>query len=143
MKYGIDINNTIVLNAISHKLKESGNFIVDLSQNQNTGKTLLKKVLIANVTNIDFYIGIEFKKDASVFEIFYDNNENSKECAEMVKKLLNKDFEDIICKNGEHLYLLKNISAPVLYIRIPFKDKETIQKLYIKGIANILANIKG
>ena len=41
MKYGIDINNTRILNAISQGLKETGNFVVDLSKNQNKnmGKT--------------------------------------------------------------------------------------------------------
>ena len=84
MKYGIDINNTRILNAISQGLKETGNFVVDLSKNQNKnmGKNLLEKVLIANITNIDFYVGIEFKKDISICEIFYDRN--SKVCCEMV-----------------------------------------------------------
>lgn len=141
MKYGIDINNTEILKAISQKLKESGNFIVDLYQGQSTARSLLKKVLIANITNIDFYVGIEFKKDISQCEIFYDNNEKSKECSEMVNKLLNENIKNIICKQGDHLYLLKNINAPALYVKIPVEAEETIEQLYIEGIVDILNEI--
>lgn len=144
MKYGIDINNARILNAISQGLKERGNFIVNLSdnQNKNTGKNLLEKVLIANITNIDFYVGIEFKKDISICEIFYDKNRNSKVCCEMVENLLKDNLKNTICEKGEHLYLLKNTNAPGLYIKIPLENEEIIEKLYIEGIVNILANIE-
>lgn len=140
MKYGIDINNTRILNAISQGLKETGNFVVDFSKNQNKnmGKNLLEKVLIANITNIDFYVGIEFKKDISICEIFYDRN--SKVCCEMVENLLKDNLKKTICEKGEHLYLLKNINAPGLYIRVPLENEEIMEKLNIEGIVNILAN---
>ena len=140
MKYGIDINNTRILNAISQGLKETGNFVVDLSKNQNKnmGKNLLEKVLIANITNIDFYVGIEFKKDISICEIFYDRN--SKVCCVMVENLLKDNLKKTICEKGEHLYLLKNINAPGLYIRVPLENEEIMEKLNIEGIVNILAN---
>jgi hypothetical protein len=140
VKYGIDINNTRILNAISQGLKETGNFVVDLSKNQNKnmGKNLLEKVLIANITNIDFYVGIEFKKDISICEIFYDRN--SKVCCEMVENLLKDNLKKTICEKGEHLYLLKNINAPGLYIRVPLENEEIMEKLNIEGIVNILAN---
>ena len=140
MKYGIDINNTRILNAISQGLKETGNFVVDLSKNQNKnmGKNLLEKVLIANITNIDFYVGIEFKKEISICEIFYDRN--SKVCCEMVENLLKDNLKKTICEKGEHLYLLKNINAPGLYIRVPLENEEIMEKLNIEGIVNILAN---
>lgn len=140
MKYGIDINNTRILNAISQGLKETGNFVVDLSKNQNKnmGKNLLEKVLIANITNIDFYVGIEFKRDISICEIFYDRN--SKVCCEMVENLLKDNLKKTICEKGEHLYLLKNINAPGLYIRVPLENEEIMEKLNIEGIVNILAN---
>ena len=68
MKYGIDINNKRIFNDISEGLKNKGNFIVDLTENRTTtGRTLLKKVLIANVTNIDFYFAIDFKNEISNF----------------------------------------------------------------------------
>lgn len=137
MKYGIDINNTRILNAISQGLKETGNFVVDLSKNQNKnmGKNLLEKVLIANITNIDFYVGIEFKKDISICEIFYDRN--SKVCCEMVENLLKDNLKKTICEKGEHLYLLKNINAPGLYIRVPLENEEIMEKLNIEGIVII------
>ncbi|GAA0087007.1 hypothetical protein UT300007_34480 [Clostridium sp. CTA-7] len=144
MKYGIDINNTKVLNAISQELKKSGNFIVNLSQeeNKNQGQALLKKVVIANITNIDFYIGIEFNRDISKCEIFYDNNEKSKKCSEMVKNIFRKNFQNITCEIGEHLYLLKNTNAPALYIKVPLEYECTIEKLYIEEIVNVLINLE-
>lgn len=143
MKYGIDINDTRVLNAISQGLKERGNFIVDLSENlnKNIGKNLLEKVLIANITNIDFYVGIEFKKDISKCEIYYDKNIDSKVCCEMVENLFKDNLRNTTCEKGEHLYLLKNTNAPGVYIKVPLENEEIIEKLYIEGIVNILANI--
>ena len=46
----------------------------------------------------------------------------------------------MICEKGEHLYLLKNINAPGLYIRVPLENEEIMEKLNIEGIVNILAN---
>lgn len=145
MKYGIDINNEKILSFISEKLKEKGNFIIDFTDknNKNNGRALLKKVLIANVTNIDFYFAIDFKNDISFAEILYDEHHCSKVFAQELANFLESKFINIICKIDNHLYLIKNIEAPVVYVSFPMSDKEEIEDLLIDNkIIDILLRIK-
>lgn len=144
MKYGIDINNERILSAVSEKLRDRGNLIVDFTEreNINTGRKLLKKVLIANITNIDFYFAIDFKDEISFCEIFYNEDKCSKVFVEKLINTLSDKFQNIICKSGKHLYLIKNVEAPVVYVRIPLKDEEKIGSLVVDKLINILENIK-
>lgn len=144
MKYGIDINSERILSFITKKLKERGNFVVDFTErkNINTGRILLKKVLIANITNLDFYFAIDFKNEISFCEIFYNEDNCSKILGERLTNILNDTFQNVVCKNGEHLYLIKNIGAPVLYMRIPRQDEEKMEDLLITRLTNILDSIK-
>lgn len=144
MKYGIDINNERILKIVSEGLKDKGNFIVDLTEYQNVinGKMLLKKVLIANVTNIDFYFAIEFKNSCFDCEIFYGKDNSSKVCSEKLMNLLNNRFNNIACKDGQYLYLLKNTKAPVVYVKIPWHDEEKLEELCLGELINILGSIE-
>ena len=144
MKYGIDINSEIILNFISENLKERGNFIVDLTDknNVNNGKSLLKKVIVANVTNIEFYLAIDFRKETSLPVIFYKDN-YSKVFAKNFIEVFRDSFENISCECGKHLYLIKNIKASVVYTTFSIIDKEIVEKtLTTKKIIDILENIK-
>lgn len=144
MKYGIDINSEKILSFISEKLKERGHFIIDLTDysNINNGKSLLKKVIIANVTNIEFYLVIKFKNEVSFPIIFYADN-SSKIFANELMEVLEDSFENIACKNGRHLYLIKNINTSVVYITFSIKDKEIVENLLITNkLIDILENIK-
>ena len=133
MKYGIDINSEKILNFISERLKERGHFIIDLTErnNINNGKSLLKKVLIANVTNIDLYFAIDFKKEISLCEIFFDEDNYSKILGEELTNLIGNRFENIVCKNGSNLYLIKNINSSVVYVSSPMEYKETMENLLV------------
>ena len=133
MKYGIDIDSEKILDFISERLKERGHFIIDLTEknNINKGKSLLKKVLIANVTNIDLYFAINFKKDISFGEILFNNDNSSKILGEELLKLIDNNFENIICKNGTYLYLIKNINSAVVYAAFPMEYKEKIEDVLI------------
>ncbi len=145
MKYGIDINSEKILSFISEKLKGEGSFIIDFTEknNKNNGRALLKKVLIANVTNIDFYFAIEFKNDISFAEILYDEHYCSKVFAQKLVDLLESKFINIVCKIDNHLYLIKNIEAPVVYVSFPMSDKEEIENFLIDNkIIDILMTIK-
>ncbi len=145
MKYGIDINSERILNFISEKLKEKGDFIIDLTDrnNINNGKSLLKKVLIANVTNIDFYFAVDFRKETSFCEIFYDDDNYCKIIGEKLMNILGNSFENISCKNGNHLYLIKNIKSSAVYAMFPMKDKERIEELLVTNkLIDILEIIK-
>ena len=94
MKYGIDINSEKILSFISEKLKGKGSFIIDFTE-KNNGRALLKKVLIANVTNIDFYFAIEFKNDISFAEILYDEHYCSKVFGQELINILDSKFTHI------------------------------------------------
>ena len=145
MKYGIDINSEKILSFISEKLKGEGSFIIDFTEknNKNNGRALLKKVLIANVTNIDFYFAIEFKNDIPFAEILYDEHYCSKVFAQKIVNLLESKFINIVCKIDNHLYLIKNIEAPVVYVSFPMNDKEEIENLLIDNkVIDILMGIK-
>ncbi|GAB6167640.1 hypothetical protein JCM1393_01000 [Clostridium carnis] len=143
MKYGIDINNLNVLKAISERMKDSGHYIVDFSQeaSSNKGQLVFRKTLLANITNVDFYLCMEFEDKLLEYEIFYDDNNLSKICSEKIKKLLSLKNEKIIYDVGTHLYLVKNINAPTLYIRIPKEDIGLIEERYIDSIVDILIDI--
>ncbi|WP_308780067.1 hypothetical protein [uncultured Clostridium sp.] len=131
MKYGIDINSEKILNFISERLKERGHFIIDLTErnNVNNGRVLLKKVLIANVTNIDLYFAIDFKKEASFCEIFFNEDDHSKKLGEKLIKIIGSRLENIVCKNGSHLYLIKNIKSSAIYVSSPIEYKDIIENL--------------
>lgn len=133
MKYGIDIDSEKILDFISERLKERGHFIIDLTEKNdiNKGKALLKKVLIANVTNIDLYFAINFKKDISFGEILFNNDNYSKILGQELLKLIDNNFENIICKNGNYLYLIKNVNSAVVYTSFPMEYKEKIEDVLI------------
>jgi len=144
VKYGLDINNEEVSNFISENLKARGNFIVNFTERNNivTGSILLSKVILAYITNIDFYFIIEFKEDISFGEIYYSPCKVSKDIGENLLNIFHEEFENIICENGEHLYLIKNIKAPVIYVKLPIKEKEEIEELVMYKIIDLLVSIK-
>lgn len=145
MKYGIDIDSEKILSSISEKLNRRGHFIVNFTyeNNINSGKLLLKKVIMANVTNIDFYFSINFNKDTLFPEILYNKYTCSKIFANEIKNVIKFKYNNIECKNGENLYLLINIKAPVVCIKFPLKDKVKIEKLLLTDkITDLLENIK-
>lgn len=121
MKFGIDINNNEIFSVISEKLKKKENFVVDLRRNKNIsyGKALLKKVLIANVTNVDIYFEVNFKSENKDIELLYNSYKSSKIRAEKIKENLDKKFHNVLCSKDEKLYLLKNINAEVIYLKVP------------------------
>lgn len=121
MKFGIDVNIEKLCNIVIEKIKGNGYIAVDLTWEKwlNKGQEVFKKVLLANITNIDFFIGIEFIKNYNECRIFYSNNELSKACSIKIKKILSEDIDNIICEDGNCLYLIKNIDSPGIYIRIP------------------------
>lgn len=133
MKYGIDIDSEKILNFISERLKERGHFIIDLTEKNsiNNGRSLLKKVLIANVTNIDLYFSINFKEEIFIGKILFSNDNFSKILGEELLKLIDNNFENIICENGSYLYLIKNINSSVVYGDFPMEYKERIEDILV------------
>ena len=140
MKFGVDVNNEYMCKRVLEKIKDSGNIIVDLTVEkwQNKGQEVFKKVLLANITNIGFYIGIEYNKNNEECKIFYSNNEYSKTCSFKVKESLSGEIQNITCEDGTYLYLIKNMNSPGVYIKIPLKENNEDN---IKIVDNIIKQI--
>lgn len=126
LKYGIDVNNELACKIVVEKIKENGNVVVDLTVEKwnNRGQEVFKKVLLANITNIDFYVGIEFVKNIDKYKVFYSDNEYSKRYSLKIFNKLNTKVNNSILEDGKHLYLIKNMSCPGIYIKIPINDKD-------------------
>lgn len=146
MKYGLDVNNKNILDEIINYIKDSGDFMVNLSEedvdynkNINYGKILRKKVLKSNVTNIDFYFKIEFVDKIDGIYIYYSLNEKIEEVINSTIEKLVKEPVLIERKEGENLYLLKNINALGIVLKIPEK---LIEKVEITTIKEILKDLR-
>ncbi|MBS5936819.1 hypothetical protein E5347_01920 [Clostridium sartagoforme] len=146
MKYGLDVNNKNILDEIINYIKESGDFMVNLSEedvdynkNINYGKILRKKVLKSNVTNIDFYFKIEFLDKIEGIYIYYSHTEKIERVINSSIGKLMKEPVLIEKKEGENLYLLKNINALGIVLKIPEK---LIEKVEIITIKEILKDLK-
>lgn len=146
MKYGLDINNKNILDEILNYTKDSGDFMVNLSEedvdynkNINYGKILRKKVLKSNVTNIDFYFKIEFLDKIEGIYIYYSPNKKIEAVINSSIEKLMKEPVTIEKKEGENLYLLKNINALGIVLKIPEK---LIEKVEIITIKEILKDLK-
>ena len=129
MKYGLDINNKNILDEILNYIKDSGDFMVNLSEedvdynkNINYGKILRKKVLKSNVTNIDFYFKIEFLDKIEGIYIYYSPNKKIEAVINSSIEKLMKEPVTIEKKEGENLYLLKNINALGIVLKITIKE---------------------
>lgn len=142
MKYALDINCDDILKILLDRLLKDGDFIINLSnlKDKKIGKILKKKALISNTTNIDFYIGIDFS-DISECKIYCDYNEESKKIYETINDNL-KNILDIKLEVGESLYILKNTSAPAIYIKLPLENKDEMKNIYIDSIYKALLKIK-
>ena len=146
MKYGLEINNKNILDEILNYIKDSGDFMVNLSEedvdynkNINYGKILRKKVLKSNVTNIDFYFKIEFLDKIEGIYIYYSPNKKIEAVINSSIEKLMKEPVTIEKKEGENLYLLKNINALGIVLKIPEK---LIEKVEIITIKEILKDLK-
>ena len=146
MKYGLDINNKNILDEILNYIKDSGDFMVNLSEedvdynkNINYGKILRKNVLKSNVTNIDFYFKIEFLDKIEGIYIYYSPNKKIEAVINSSIEKLMKEPVTIEKKEGENLYLLKNINALGIVLKIPEK---LIEKVEIITIKEILKDLK-
>lgn len=146
MKYGLDVNNKNILDEILNYIKDNGDFMVNLSEedveynkNINYGKILRKKVLKSNVTNIDFYFKIEFLDKIEGIYIYYCPNKKIEEVINSNIEKLMKEPILIERKDGKNLYLLKNINALGIVLKIPEK---LIEKVEITIIKEILKDLK-
>lgn len=123
------------------KIKHAGNVIVDLTVEKwtNRGQEVFRKVLLGNITNIDFYIGIEFIEGAEKLKILYSDNYISEEISYKIMQSLIEESSNIVRGNGSHLYLIKNMNSPGIYIVVPLKeDNEENINVLVKIIKELI-----
>ncbi|AYE35374.1 hypothetical protein [Clostridium septicum] len=144
MKVGIDINNRKILLTVVEKMKERGHWVVDLSNEErgNKGQIVFRKTLLANVTKVDFYMGIEFVDNISKYELFYDENFLSEVCCNELKKVITRLNKELNCIGGSNLYLVKNTNSPAVYMKIPMEDRDIIEDYCLDEIIEILLKMQ-
>lgn len=144
MKFGIDVNNEYLCKIMLDRMKCAGHITVDLTAEKwtNKGQEVFKKVLLANITNINFYIGIDFSKYNEKYEIFYSNNELSKDYSLKVEGILSCEMINVTCEDGSHLYLIKNMNCPGIYIRAPLKENNEDNIIMIDKFVEKIIDLK-
>lgn len=144
MKFGVDLNNEYLSEIMLEKIKCSGHMVIDLTEEKwtNRGQEVFKKVLLANITNINFYIGIEFRSINKEYEIFYSSEEASKNCSFEIQDSLNNGIRNIICEDGNHLYLIKNMNCPGMYIKAPLSESNEENNSIIDRIVEKIVGLK-
>lgn len=143
MKYGLDVNNNFILQALIKVLESKGHFIVNLStlKDKNIGALLYKKTLIANVTKIDVYLGIETIKSDEENKIYFNEFLKSSEIRRKIINILQQISEKEILEDNTELYLSKNINSLVIYCKIKIIDDNIVEEKVMKSLIDILDNI--
>jgi hypothetical protein len=143
MKYGLDVNDNFILQSLIKVLESKGHFIVNLStlKDKNVGALLYKKTLIANVTKIDVYLGIETVKSDEESKIYFNEFLKSSEIRRKIINILQKISKKEILEDNTKLYLSKNINSLVIYCRIKIIDDKIVVEKVIKSLIDILDNI--
>lgn len=146
MKYGLDIKSDFLREKIGKALSEEGHTIISMDKLEyyNKGDLLVKKVLLANQTRVDFYIKLDISEDVENRLIFYgDRSVKSLELYESLheeKELFNS--ENIKYIEGLNYYLIKNIKGSVVFLDIHLKEVEPqkIADYVIKGLLSLKDN---
>lgn len=143
MKYGLDVNNKLLLEELVKVLESKGNFIVNFStlKNKNTGALLYKKTLFANVTKIDVYLGIENIEDDEESRIYFNDFLKSEQIRQRIISILQKISREPIVEGSEQLYLGKNVNSLVIYCKIKVVEENIIKEKVIEKLIEVLDNI--
>lgn len=143
MKYGLDVNNKFILQSLIKVLESKGHFIVNLStlKDKNIGALLYKKTLIANITKVDVYLGIETIKNNEESKIYFNEFLRSEEIRRKIINVLQKISEKDILEDNQQLYLSKNINSLVIYCKIKIIEDNVIKDKVMERLIEILDNI--
>lgn len=143
MKYGLDVNNKFILQLLIKILESKGHFVVNLStlKKKNIGALLYKKSLIANITKVDVYLGIELFKNNGESSICFNEFLRSSEIRNKIVNILQEISEKEIIEDEKQLYLSKNVNSLVIYCKInTIEDNIKVEKVMTKLI-EVLDNI--
>lgn len=145
MKVGIDIDNVDISRAVINELKNEGYYVVNMSLDkcEPIGQEVFKKAILANSAKLDFFLLIKTQSNQNNIHVYYKNNTLSKYFSIKFIKLLNKfGINNLRINKGEEFYLIKNINAPTVIIKLNIDNKKIQKDELIKSILYCIECIK-
>lgn len=130
MKIGLDSTRKEFSKGLVRKLEEENLFIVDmyLEKRKNEGYEIYKKVMDANKSRLDLFVGVyllESEEVSGTLSILYDCTFLGERIANYMYDYLRGKYgnENLSLKCGKELYILKEIKAPCVIIKGNLKNE--------------------
>lgn len=145
MKIGIDINNSDISRAVRNQLKNKDYYVVDMSleEKKSIGEEVFIKTILANTSNLDFLISVQINKGNNSINVYYENQQLSKNFSEEFIKCVDKlGAINTKFSNGEEFYLIKNTKAPATIIKMNLKDIDIQKENIVKNIIHCIECIR-
>ncbi|WP_024613552.1 N-acetylmuramoyl-L-alanine amidase [Clostridium sp. Ade.TY] len=146
MKVGIDIDKLHISRAVIDELKNEGYYVVNmtLDKNEPVGEEVFKKTILANSAKLDFFLLIKTDSSQKGINVYYKNNILSKNFSvEFINSLKGLGFDNLNIFEGEEFYLIQNVKAPTVIVKINILNKKIQEDELIKSILYCIKCIKG
>lgn len=146
MKVGIDIDKLHISRAVIDELKNEGYYVVNmtLDKNEPVGEEVFKKTILANSAKLDFFLLIKTDSSQKGINVYYKNNILSKNFSvEFINSLKRLGFDNLNIFEGEEFYLIQNVKAPTVIVKINILNKKIQEDELIKSILYCIKCIKG
>lgn len=146
MKVGIDIDKLHISRAVINELKNEGYYVVNmtLDKNEPVGEEVFKKTILANSAKLDFFLLIKTDSSQKGINVYYKNNILSKNFSvEFINSLKRLGFDNLNIFEGEEFYLIQNVKAPTVIVKINILNKKIQEDELIKSILYCIKCIKG
>ncbi|MEG0006191.1 MAG: N-acetylmuramoyl-L-alanine amidase [Clostridium sp.] len=121
-------------------LKSLGHTVINCSVDtaSSNSDSLNRRVKIANSSNLDIFISIHFNAGGGTgSEILTFNSRKMPQATSILNNLSKLGLRNRGIKDGSHLFVVKNTSAPALLVEVCFVDNTNDTSLYTKNINNI------
>lgn len=145
MKIGIDINNSDISRAVRDQLKNKDYYVVDMSleEKKSIGEEVFRKTILANTSNLDFLISVQINKGNNSINVYYENQQLSKNFSEEFIKCVDKlGATNTKFNNGEEFYLIKNTKVPTSIIKINLQDVNIQKENIVQNIIHCIECIR-
>lgn len=146
MKVGIDIDKLHISRAVIDELKNEGYYVVNmtLDKNEPVGEEVFKKTILANSAKLDFFLLIKTDSSQKGINVYYKNNILSKNFSvEFINSLKGLGFDNLNIFEGEEFYLIQNVKAPTVIVKVNILNKKIQEDELIKSILYCIKCIKG
>ncbi len=140
------INESKETRAVGYKLmeilKNQGHTVIDCTDdNSPSASANLKKICaLANAQSLDMFLSIHFNAGGGMGTEVFTYGSGDVAYAGKIKSALYKlGFKDRGIKDGSHLYVIKNTTAPAALVEVCFVDTKTDAELYARLGADTVA----